>query len=669
MIKKLLWILWTPLLLVGLVLLIVLGVFVSASYTVEYESETYNKTTLNYTSDDLTIEVNSSYKLVLGTGVSDLIGKKFNYYVNEINGYYLILEDDESVAHIKLAINSDLKYNNVTCDYKFESNNNRDIIITGRTADYLLRGCYAFIEEFGGYKCYTSNYYVKTKDKITFPYKTGGYSKGYTAAFEMLDTDWISPKDNEYSWFRGFNTDEYRFSAESIVIGQTDTDTYNYSAVGKDLGGCVKYISLFCHTFAGEFCNRNIYFESNPECFALDANGNRRNDELCLSCEKTYEIILQEVTSYVNDPNRYDPNGGLQIISLTQTDDLTGCKCDECLKYAKEEGSYAGPNIRFVNRIAANFTQYKNLAFDTFAYRYTRTAPKTEVPLENVIVRLCTIECCASHYIDDEHCLANKAFMDDLAAWSKICNRIYIWDYCANFSYFSSVFPNLNILAHNIRVYKEHNVLGIYEEGNYTLNKNGADTEFAELRAYIISKAMQDPYCDWEQEALDFCKAYYGEAGENIYNFIMKASKWAGRRHLNIYKDPKLILPCTSKEFEELEGYFNSSIAYYTNKMNASDYAAKSAEEKASDQMYLNNIKNSQISWRYFKMMNSLFEFRDKDNFDQLKTELYADMVASGNSREHEVDASYASAGILQTAIIDLRPLFDLIVGNFVYGP
>lgn len=51
------------------------------------------------------------------------------------------------------------------------------------------------------------------------------------------------------------------------------------------------------------------------------------------------------------------------------------------------------------------------------------------------------------------------------------------------------------------------------------------------------------------------------------------------------------------------------------------------------------------------------------------KEHLIADFTNTGNSRFHEVENNYILAGLGQNAIVDLRPMFDLIVGNFVYGP
>jgi len=111
------------------------------------------------------------------------------------------------------------------------------------------------------------------------------------------------------------------------------------------------------------------------------------------------------------------------------------------------EGSHAGTMLRFVNSIAdavkeAGFTDVK---IDTFAYQYTRTAPKITVPRENVIVRLCTIEDCYAHSFADEECVLNSLLTKNFDSWAAICDNIYAWDYTTDYCNYLGPFPDLEI--------------------------------------------------------------------------------------------------------------------------------------------------------------------------------------------------------------------------------
>ena len=74
------------------------------------------------------------------------------------------------------------------------------------------------------------------------------------------------------------------------------------------------------------------------------------------------------------------------------------------------------------------------------------------------------------------------------------------------------------MIQRNIQVFSENNVKGVYEEGNYYIDN--CDTEFGELRAYMISKCLQNPYCDIAAETEGFLAAYYGPGYKDIKKII-----------------------------------------------------------------------------------------------------------------------------------------------------
>ena len=134
----------------------------------------------------------------------------------------------------------------------------------------------------------------------------------------------------------------------------------------------------------------------------------------------------------------------------------------------QEEGSHAGALIRFVNAVANEIAKdYPEVIIDTLAYTYSRSAPKTK-PAPNVVVRLCSIECCFSHPLSE--CVQNtdkhKPFQEDMKDWAKLTNRIYIWDYTTNFSHYMNPMPNLHVLQKNIQFFVENGVTGLFEQGN-----------------------------------------------------------------------------------------------------------------------------------------------------------------------------------------------------------
>ena len=471
---------------------------------------------------------------------------------------------------------------------------NGSVTITGASLAQTVRGVYAFLERYAGVRCYTSQLICYTRANILVP---RGERYEYTPVFECTDTDWLSPRDTEYSLFNGLNCTQYR-------------------EVPAELGGGVAYISSFGHSLTNQFCDADEYYESHPEYFAL-YHGVRTKSQLCLTNPDVYEIVKREVFDLL--AKKHDPTAPLQIVSLSQADNIFFCTCENCKKIDRQYGSHMGSLLTFVNGIAREVKAagYDNVAIDTFAYRYTRTPPKDLVPEENVIIRLCSIECCFSHPFDDGSCKTNKEFMKDLEGWSKICDRLYLWDYCTNYCAFVGLFPDFGVLQRNMQIFAEHNVRGVYEEGNYTMNR---DTEFGELRAYLIARLMTDPYMDFQKERDAFLSAYYGAGGEYIGEFLDLITESAGQKHLGIYEFQSNTLSLSKKQLARCDELWQKALA-----------------QTEGDEH--GHVADSELSWRYWKMKNRAGEFSNPFNYKAEQTKLTDELNARG-VRWYEVEAT-----------------------------
>ena len=513
-------------------------------------------------------------------------GETLSKYLKQITGKDFTLSEDDQGLEFTLGYSDDIPVNG----YVIETKENA-VSILGSGTRGVIHGVYAFLEKYCGCDWYTSTLYSIPENKnLTVP---AGERTEYKPYFEYTDTDWLSPHDTEYSLANGLNGNTYR-------------------QIPDELGGTVEYISGFAHTLGSQFCSRDTYFESNPEYFALH-NGIRQNEQLCLTNEDVYNLVLSEVMALLKE--KHNPDSSLQIISLTQGDstaDAKMCQCDKCKAIDNENGSHAGTMITFVNRIAKEVKNagYDNVAIDTFAYRYTRTAPSKVVPDDNVIVRLCTIECCFSHALDDADCSENAALTADLMEWSKSCKRIYVWDYATNYAHTLGIFPDFGVLQKNIQFFYENNVVGVYEEGNYYMNE--CDGEFGELRAYLLSKLMQNPYIDYNACMDEFLEAYYGKGWQNIRQFIdMTIEKPVPENdHLKIYDPMGETLDFTKEDIAKADGLWEK------------------AKNEADNETQLANVKRSEICWRYWKGFNVY----DKD----ANAQLIEDMKAMGITKINE---------------------------------
>ncbi len=308
------------------------------------------------------------------------------------------------------------------------------------------------------------------------------------------------------------------------------------------------------------------------------------------------------------------------ILSVTQHDNGDYCECENCAALDNYNGSHAGSMVTFANAIAdaVKAAGYTNAAVDTFAYQYTRKAPSHVVPRDNVIIRLCDIECCFGHSLDDPKCPENASFMADLEDWSKICDRIYIWDYVTNFGESFNFFANFNALQKDMQIFYEHNVKGVFGEGSGYVAR--CDGEFCELRSYLECCLLEDPYMDFDKEMNGFLKAYYGGGWESIREFIdiCTAKGCSDKYHVGIFERAKGSLP----------GIKNKDVKHC-------DELWQNAKDLAGSEEALERVLRSEICWRYWKCSNRKGEFsffRPLYSKMNERDKLYNDIVSMGNT-------------------------------------
>ena len=359
-----------------------------------------------------------------------------------------------------------------------------DLILAGGRPRGTLYAVYTFLEEHIGCRWWSSK-------ASTIPIKptlqTGRLNVRYVPPLEYRETFWFDSFDGDWAVRNKSNGNSERLDAKR--------------------GGKHTYEG-FVHTFFPLIPPKK-YFEDHPEWFS-EIKGKRSHErtQLCLTNEEMRAELIKNLKVRLRN------NPAATIASVSQNDWHGNCQCNKCAAIEKAEGSPAGLMLRFVNAVAENIEEeFSNVAISTLAYQYTRKPPKITKPRPNVIVRLCSIECSFSTPLSNER---NKKFRDDIVGWSKICNRLYIWDYTTNFRHYIMPHPNLLVLGPNVKFFVNHSVKGIFEQGAYT--SNGA--EMAELRAWVLAKLLWDPTLDGRKLIGEFIEGYYGPASPHIKDYL-----------------------------------------------------------------------------------------------------------------------------------------------------
>ncbi len=308
--------------------------------------------------------------------------------------------------------------------------------------------------------------------------------------------------------------------------------------VDPKYGRGIEY-GIFVHSFA-RLIPYDKYHDAHPEWFAL-WNGTResggshpQNCQLCLSNPE----VIAELTEQTRLFLRAHPEA--EIMSLSQNDgSVNSCQCDACRAIDEEEGSPAGLMLRAVNAVAeALEEEFPKVRFETLAYTYTRRLPRFTRPRRNVNIRLCTIECCFFHPLsarcDHEYKQAHR-FADDLEDWSGACENLYIWDYVTSFHHYMMPHPNWRVLQPDMQFFAEHHVRGVFSQGN---KWGGADLE--ELRCYLMTHLLWDPWCDTDALTREFTDYYYGAAGPIVREYIEEVCRCCEETgvHIGCYQTP-----------------------------------------------------------------------------------------------------------------------------------
>ncbi|MCK5802692.1 MAG: DUF4838 domain-containing protein, partial [Lentisphaeria bacterium] len=250
--------------------------------------------------------------------------------------------------------------------------------------------------------------------------------------------------------------------------------------------------------------------KEHPEWYSL-VNGKRldQRGQLCL----TNEEMRREMVRVVLGRLRANPNA--TMISISQNDWKGNCECPACRAIDEKEGTPAGSLIRFVNAVAEEVEkEFPDVLVETLAYQYTRKPPRFVRPRHNVIIRLCSIECSFSESLAAGE--QNRQFREDIEAWSRIADKLYIWDYTTNFHGYLLPHPNYHVLAPNLRFFVRHNAVGIFEQGDSGCRVG----DFVRLRAWLIAHLLWNPAADETALTREFMNGYYGPAAPHLLAYL-----------------------------------------------------------------------------------------------------------------------------------------------------
>ena len=280
----------------------------------------------------------------------------------------------------------------------------------------------------------------------------------------------------------------------------------------------------FVHTFS-QLLPPEKYFSQHPDWYSDPANGNKpctaaskmpaaQLTQLNLSNPQMLDELTKQALAWIKE----NPDAG--YISISENDNHNYCQDAPSVKLAEQEGSQAGPLLKFVNQVAGRIhQQYPDFKVETLAYHATQKPPKTIRPAKNVVIRLAPLGADYGHPLNSDE---NAETRSNLLEWSKIAPELFVWNYVTNFH--NTVFPHPDWqgLGPDLRFFAANNVQGVFEQGDSYTNGVG---DFVQLRTWLIAHLMWNPQLDQQQLTTEFLQGYYGAAAPYLQQYLTLIEK------------------------------------------------------------------------------------------------------------------------------------------------
>jgi len=445
-------------------------------------------------------------------------------------------------------------------------------------------------------------YGIDQKDNVLFIW--GGRTRGvingvYALLEEDLGCRWYS---NDCTMIPSIATLKFAPALRTFVPALSCRDPYWYVAfdatwslrnrtnapgakVPEEWGGAVDYGGMFVHTFHGLF-PEDEYLSAHPEYYMLNDQNKRVSTQLCTTNLEVIRLVKEKVRMVLK------ANPYAELISISKNDGGGTCLCANCKSLDDAEGSKMASLMVLVNAVANDIEKdYPHVLISTLAYGETGPLPKTMRPNKNVSIMLCSDKTGAWRrpFEPTEICEIGTLVKN----WSKVCKRLFIWDYNINFSHYLAPMPNLDIMAENIRFYLANNAEGVMLQANY--QTVGSERDW--MRSWVAAKLLWNPSLNLYDLIDDFIFGYFGKAAPAVaqYNRLLQKQEEIYKTELSgkwlmdhKYKPIRYDMdhPFLSKEF-----------LYYSTQL------YDQAEKLAENQQVLDRVQRDRLPITYVKLV------------------------------------------------------------------
>lgn len=378
----------------------------------------------------------------------------------------------------------------------------KDLVLLGHPKRGTLYAVYSFLEDVVGVHWWDADErFIPNKPDLTIP----ALNVTYVPKLMSREAHYRIAFDGVFcARLKQNNSSRTRMNGKRPVIAPEYGDNDHFIFY-KGRGSIL-------HSFF-EIIPPNVYFEKHPEWFSL-INGKRTHtlSQLCL----TNPEMRKEFVKNAKELLRNDPTA--KFISITQNDWHGPCQCAKCTAIDEANGqTHSGSLLDFVNYVAEEIEkEFPDVFIETLAYQYTRQAPTKIRPRKNIVIRLCSIECFFLKPLEEDE--RNADFVRDVKQWSKVADRLFIWNYVTTFPSYMIPHPNMRGLVPDLRFFVKNNAVGLFEQGDAFCTAG----DFVRLRNWVLSRLMWNPDLDEKELYNEFMDGYYGKEIGAIFKEYLK---------------------------------------------------------------------------------------------------------------------------------------------------
>ncbi len=439
------------------------------------------------------------------------------------------------------------------------------LFIRGGTPRGTLYGVYTFLEDYCGVRWYTP-----TVEKV--PRSPDLIADG---ALDRVVNPSFSVRRNDCA---GTN-DAYRARTRMNVSFWRDMEDY---------GGAMTFV-LWDVTLTALV--PDALFAEHPDFFALQEDGARSTDHVCLSNPEILPVAVENARQAILSCER-----SAKYLHVGQKDNTNYCHCPTCEALYEQYGTVCAPTILFTNALAEALEgEFPDFTFTFYAYNETDRPPeKGDLRCrDNVAPVLCGLhKACRSHPLtecgaaDGDDSFLNlygenePSVAADFARWTEVAETTYIYDYTINFLNTAQFFSNLETLQPTMKYMRDIGITGyIYNCGD------GHYAAFNELRNYLYRKVQWDVESDVSYHMDDFLQGYYGAQAAPYLREIIDLLTACTRETAHAFDfdwhyQAGFVPPLTAAKLDRL----------WENALNA---------EITDDERF--RVETARLSWEYYK--------------------------------------------------------------------